>query len=51
MGFAWNENVRMVVGWRCGTVDDDVRRWWCGVLLLHMGVCGACEWDLHGMRM
>ena len=46
MGFAWNENVRMVVGWRCGTVDDDVRRWWCGVFVVWLvavwfGMCSA----------
>ena len=23
VGFAWNKDVRMVVGWRCGTVDGD----------------------------
>ena len=38
MGFAWNEDVRMVVGWRCGTVDGDDCGWWCGVWLLCMGV-------------
>ena len=35
--FAWNEDVRMVVGWRCGTIDGDDCGWWCGVRLLCLG--------------
>ena len=38
MGFAWNEVVRVVVGWRCGMVGGDDCGWWCGVQLLCMGV-------------
>ena len=37
-GFVWNEDVRVVVGWRCGTVGGDDCVWWCGVWLLCMGV-------------
>ena len=31
-------DVRVVVGWRCGTVGGDDCGWWCGVRLLCMGV-------------
>ena len=37
-GFVGNEDVRVVVGWRCGTVGGDDCGWWCGVRLLCMGV-------------
>ena len=42
VGFVWNKDVRVVVGWRCG-VGGDVCGWWCGVQLLctYMRVCGG----------
>ena len=48
VGLAWNEDVRVVVGWRCGRValfpgheasgmvDGNDCGWWCSVRLLCM---------------
>ena len=51
-GFVWNGDVRVAVGWRCGTVGGDCE--WCGVRLLCMGVwlerCRNGSYAINALR-
>ena len=42
-GFVWNEDVKVVVRWRYGTVGGDDCGWWCGVKVCRGRPMWGCQ--------